>query len=81
MSERNGPKSWVLCGVILYESKRKLWFLAENQLLALSHSGSLKLSLNEIWLNKSLKHVLYLKVFEEVSSVLKHIAALLQTML
>lgn len=78
--ERNSPKSWVLYDIILYESKRKLCFLTESHLLALLHSRSLKLSLNETWLNKTLKHVLYLKVFE-VSSLLKHTEALLQAIL
>lgn len=53
-------------------------FLIESHLLALCHSGSLKLSLNETCLNKALKCVLYLKVPEEVSSLLKHIEALLR---
>lgn len=79
--ERNSSKSWVLCVIILYESKRKLQFLTESHLLALWHSGSLRLSLNETWLNENLNHVLYPKVFEEVSSLLKHTQALLQAIL
>lgn len=76
--ERNVPKSWVLCDIILCKSKRKLWVLIESHLW---HSSSLKLSLTETWLNKALKHMLYLKVFEEASSLLKHIEALLQVIL
>jgi len=54
-------------------------FLIESHLLVLCHSGSLKLSLNETCLNKALKRVLYLRVpEEEVSSLLKHVEALLQ---
>lgn len=48
-----------ILGALWYESERKLCFLTESHLLALWHSGSLKLSLNETWLNKT--HVLYLK--------------------
>lgn len=68
------------CFVVYYYMRvRDNSVLFDSHLLALCHSSSVKFSLNETCLNKALKRVLYLKVSEkEVSSLLKHIEALLR---